>query len=102
MRIPDIDHRKEDIVARFVGLPARGKLKVTQKESRSCSNRQTTIPRCRMAAQFISRQFRVTALLPTAMLWTAGLLWRPPGTAQAPHGRLGDRLKGVQSGAGGR
>jgi outer membrane protein OmpA-like peptidoglycan-associated protein len=51
-----------------------------------------------MAARFISRQFRVTALLPTAMLWTATLLCSHTASAQAPQGSLADRLKAVQSG----
>ena len=51
-----------------------------------------------MAARFISRQFLATALLSTAMSWTAALLCSHTASAQAPHGSLADRLKAVQSG----
>jgi outer membrane protein OmpA-like peptidoglycan-associated protein len=51
-----------------------------------------------MAARFISRQFLATALLSTAMSWTAALLCSHGASAQAPQGSLTDRLKAVQSG----
>src|ERR1019366_5474469 len=51
-----------------------------------------------MAARFISRQFLATALLSTAMSWTAALLCSHTASAQASHGSLADRLKAVQSG----
>jgi len=51
-----------------------------------------------MAARFISRQFLATALLSTAMSWTAALLCSHGASAQAPQGSLTDRLNAVQSG----
>jgi hypothetical protein len=37
-----------------------------------------------MAARIISRQFLATAMLPTAVLWTAALLYSHTASAQAP------------------